>query len=486
MDKYPDNTKTYSRLLEISLKNEYEKKHDIKVGFIVPPSPFVVPTGWEWVHTAPFEGPSVIASVIKGLGFEFELLDQREDIDPESLANGPLKKFDIIGITTYEDSFPYLKKVIEIAKKEDPDRPIILGGPLVTSVPELIMNNTLADYAIIGEGELTTIEFFDNFIKNQHFIELKDIKGLSYKENGKVIVNEKREQMYNIDAVPIQDFSVWPSIQKTGNTDEIYMTSSRGCPGNCSFCFRTMPKLRHKSPERVRRELLHLKKYGFKMVWWSDLTFIDNIERIHKLMDIGFNGIDFRWCCFTRVNGIDLEVLKHMKEHGCDLVMYGFESITEDILGYFRKGIDKNQMINAIKLTRESGLKVGGLFIIGGPGESNESLERLDTFCKEFKEVTRVKYMSALPGTPLYYDAIKNGKIKNELDHLYFLSKERSVEDDEFINFTELSEQTLRDAYKKINHRIEVRPYEYWNEKNNYLDKPEKFKLRPISDQINR
>ena len=480
MKLYPDNTATYSRLLEISEKTRFTRKYDMKVGIVVPPSPFVVPNGWEFVHTAPFEGPSVIAAVLKGLGFEVVILDQRDNFDPQVLAGGPLKNLDIVGIATYEDSFPYIKRVAEIAKQEIPRRLVILGGPLVSSVPGLVMENIKADYAVLGEGELTLIELMNFIMKTKDALSIEEIKGLAWENcEGQVVLNPRRPQMNNLDAVPLQDLSVWPRVQKTGQASEIYMTSSRGCSGNCSFCFRTMPAVHYKSPQRVRRELVYLKKYKYRFVWWSDLTFIDSKERIHRLMDEAFGNIDFRWSCFTRVDGIDISVLKHMQERGCDIVMYGFESITKEILDYFRKKVSKSQIIKVITFTRKAGLKVGGLFIIGGPGETKESLKMLIEFCRKFKEVTRVKYLSALPGTTLYYDAFKEGIIKDELEHLYFLAREHSVENDEILNFTSLPEKELREAYHEINRQIEVRPYEYWNSANYYLNKPQEFRMRP-------
>lgn len=444
---------------------------------MVPPSPFIVPHGWEFVHRAPFEGPSVISAVLKGLGFEVVILDQREDFNPQSLSAGALKRFDVVCLCAYEDSFPYIKKAIEIAKEEDRRRPVILGGPLVTSVPRLIMSNTMADYAVVGEGELTIIELMDLIIKKKESLPINQIRGLAWKNAaGRVMLNSRRIQMRDLDAVPLQDLSVWPRIQKAGEVPEIYMTSSRGCPGKCSFCFKAMPALNYKSPARVRRELLYLKRYNYRFVWWSDLTFIDSKERVRMLLDEAFSGIDFRWSCFTRVDGLSLSILKHMKEKGCDIVMYGFESITKEILDYFRKRVTRNQIIRAILLTREAGLKVGGLFIIGGPGETRESLKKLIEFCREFKEVTRVKYMSAIPGTKLYYDSIRKGIIKDELEHLYFLARERSAEEDDILNFSGLPEQELRRAYRRINRQIEVRPYEYWNSNNRYLNKPRGFK----------
>ncbi len=89
--------------------------------------------------------------------------------------------------------------------------------------------------------------------------------------------------------------------------------------------------------------------------------------------------------------------------------------------------------------------------------------------------------MSAIPGTPLYYDAIRKGIIKDEIEHLYFLARERSAGDDEILNFTGLPEKELRKAYYEINRRIEVRPYEYCNYDNRYLPKPKKFKSRPFA-----
>ena len=175
--------------------------------------------------------------------------------------------------------------------------------------------------------------------------------------------------------------------------------------------------------------------------------------------------------------------LKKMKKYGCDIILYGFEAISQDILNSYRKGITRNDMINAIMLTREADIKVGGLFIIGAPEETKESLTFLFNFCKEFKEVTRVKYLSALPGTPLYYQCIKDGLIKDEIEHLDWLSREQSIEEDIdekgfLFMANNITKEELREAYHAINERIEVRPYRYWEDENTYLDNPEKFLKR--------
>lgn len=476
----PSETETYKRVAALPQPDKAKATSKIKYGLIVPPSVFVVPCGWEWAHRAPFEGPSIIASLVKGLGYEFKLFDQRAIKEPKDVLE-KISGFDIVGIATYEDSFPYIKSVCEIIKKNNPKCVVMLGGPLVTSAPELIMKNTVADFAVIGEGELTLTELMDYIANNNYAKRIGDIDGLLWRNtSGKLIMNKKREQMDNLDAVPFQDLSVW-EMYNGKDIPEVYLSYSRGCVCNCAFCYRPMPKLSHKSIDRVKSELAYLGKYNFKFAWWNDLTFVNNLDYVHKLLDEAFPAHPHRWCCFARAVGVDLPVLRHMKENGCDLILYGFESISQDILDCYRKGTNKHAIINTIQLTRESGIKCGGLLIVGAPNETMVEIDNLIEFCKEFKEVTRVKYLSILPGTALYRQALENGTITDELAHLYWLATEESVEEDidrpGFIKMAKgLTRDQLKYAYHTVNTMIEQRPYNYEVEKNVFLKKPMAFK----------
>lgn len=477
-----NSDKTYKRLLKLPLPDKAKITNKQYFGLIVPPSNYVVPCGWEWTHTAPFEGPSIIASLVKGLGYKFKLLDQRDDLEASNL-HGKISAFDIVGIATYEDNFPYIRNAIELIKKENPDCVIIMGGPLVTSAPQLLMENTKADYAVVGEGELTLTELMDFITQNKYAKTLPEIDGLAWKDGKKKVhINKRRPQMENLDAVPLQDFSVWDRF-KGKDIPEIYLSYSRGCIGNCAFCFRPMPFLKYKSIARVKKEIRYLKKYRFRMAWWNDLTFPTDKTYVRKLINAVFKIHKFRWSCFSRVNTVDLPLMKLMRKNGCDIILYGFESISQGILDSYRKGITKNAIVNAIHLTREAGIKCGGLLIVGAPEETKESIKNLIEFCHEFKEVTRVKYLSLLPGTPLYFQALKNGKIKNEIEHLNWLAREQSVEediDDKGYVFVadNITKNDLRRAYVAVNTVIEQRPYDYMTPRNVFLEKPKKFKKR--------
>src|SRR5512138_1921336 len=117
MPEQHNSLQTINRITALPRPHAAASRHTTSVGLIVPPSVFVVPRGWEWVHTAPFEGPAILATLIKGLGYPFRLFDQRDDFDPESLRSVS-RDSDIMGISVWGDSFVYVRRAIEILREE--------------------------------------------------------------------------------------------------------------------------------------------------------------------------------------------------------------------------------------------------------------------------------------------------------------------------------------------------------------------------------
>jgi radical SAM superfamily enzyme YgiQ (UPF0313 family) len=477
-----NSEETLRRLAAIPLPHQAVAVHGTSVGLIVPPSVFVVPRGWEWVHSAPFEGPSILATLIKGLGYPFRLFDQRDDFDPEALA-GVTADYDIVGISVWGDSFAYVRRVIELLKTERPERPVILGGPLATAIPQLLLETTGADYVVAGEGELTLMELLDALTGTAFARPLDSILGLSWRDrDGAIHTNPPRPQLTDLDLVPFQDFSVWERFQGK-EIPELYLSYSRGCPCNCTFCYRAFPQHHAKSIERVKREVDYYAVTGFHMAWWNDLTFVTDKTYVHALLHTIFTDHPFRWTAFSRVTGLDEATLLVMKEKGLDIVLYGMESVSPAVLSGYRKGITKNAMIDTIELHRKCGVKIGGLFIVGAPDDNRQGMADLVAFCNEFKEVTRVKYLSALPGTDFYRQCLKDGLITDEVKHLEWLSEEQSIEEDiehpGFVKFTShLTHDELREIYRLVNRKIEERPYDYTDGENRFLETGEKFHKR--------
>jgi radical SAM superfamily enzyme YgiQ (UPF0313 family) len=247
-----------------------------------------------------------------------------------------------------------------------------------------------------------------------------------------------------------------------------------------------MPRPAAKSAPRVRREIQHLARAtgGFRHAWWNDLCFNDEHAYTHALLDGALDAHSFTWNAFSRVTDVEPGLLRRMKARGCNILLFGFEAVSQEILDAYNKGITAGDTLRAIQVTREAGIKVGGLFIIGAPDETPESLERIIRFSREFKDVTRVKYLSALPGTPLYRQMVSRGVIRDEVEHLSFLAREQSVEEDidlpGFLHMAEgVTREQLRHAYRQINGVIERRPYAYGEAGDRYLDAPRRFRRRP-------
>lgn len=420
------------------------------VGIIVPPSPFEVPPGWEFVLSQPFEGVSYIATVLHNAGYPVRIIDIRSAMRPVEDAVQAVKDIDIVGIATYEDSFVLLESLCRALKEHYPRKKIILGGSLVTSAPDVLMRSLPADLAVLGEGELTILEVVPALSSGDDAA-LSSIAGLCVKDSrGKVYFTQPRPQMETLEALPVMNLSLWPQVQQNPFIKEFLMSHSRGCYRNCSFCFRTTPRLSEKSIEKFQQEAIVLhQKHNNDFIYFVDLTFAIQNDRTERICEI-LKPLHIRWSCMSRVQHLTPPLLRKMKEAGCQIILYGFESVDQAILDTVQKGTSPAEIRSMLKMTQDAGIQVGGLFILGLPGETEASIQKTIAFMEETGTACRIKYLSAIPGTEIYQSALKKGIIKNEVEHLRFLSRERGTEEDEFINFTSLPEKTLRAAYKRI------------------------------------
>ena len=201
-------------------------------------------------------------------------------------------------------------------------------------------------------------------------------------------------------------------------------------------------------PEKLNEELAELKaKFNIDFVFFVDLTFTAHkadARHSRKIKDH-----DIRWTCLTRCADVDKERAEAMRESGCDIALFGVESLGKDVLKEARKGNTENLTIRAQRTVQEAGVRFGGLTIVGLPNETEESLDHMCKWAEENNHITRVKYLSLMPGTTVYNNGVRDGHIRSEIDHLNWLSIEQALHEDEFINVNGLPEQVMRDAYKR-------------------------------------
>ncbi len=424
-----------------------------RVSLVVGPSPFSMPRGWEFFLTSPYEGVTYIATVLANAGYPVRIIDVRYERDPLGTAyRQVMEGTDVLGLATYEDCYPFLEELIAEVKNARPAMPVILGGSLVTSVPHVFMNETRADVAVISEGEITILEVMEAYAKGTWSRRLPEIRGIWYRdEQGVAHRNPARGQMPNLDSLPRMRLDLWPQSRGPGGLQpQVISSYSRGCKMDCSFCYRTTPQERVKSPAKLRADLDWLKsQYGVDFVFFVDLTFTAHKRQTLEYLDV-IREFDIGWTCLTRNADVDAEVTKAMGTAGCDIALYGVESLTPAALKEARKGSTENLVERAMRNTWDAGVRYGALTIVGLPGETEESLDHMASWAERNNHVTRVKYLSAMPGTTVYEQAVRSGQIRSEVEHLRWLAVEQALERDEFLNYNELPDAVMRRAYKRI------------------------------------
>jgi radical SAM superfamily enzyme YgiQ (UPF0313 family) len=442
---------------------------------VVGPSPFTMPRGWEFFLTSPYEGATYISTVLHNAGYPVRIVDVRYTPDPLKAAyDQVIHDTDVLGICTFEDNFPFCRELMDVFKAARPDVPIICGGSLVTSVPHVFMEHTKCDIAVISEGEITILELMESYTKGGWERDLPTISGICYRTaDGTAKRTPPRGQMLDLDSLPRMRLDLWPQAKSPmGLQPQIISSYSRGCKMDCSFCYRTTPQVRAKSPEKMDRDLAWLKsQYGIEFSFFVDLTFSSHRKQTIEMCDV-IKDHDIRWTCLTRCADMDKERITAMRDSGADIVLYGVESLGSEVLREARKGNTENLTVRAMRLTFDADVRFGALLIVGLAAENRESLSHMVDFAEQYNHVTRVKYLSAMPGTTVYHQALQSGLIRSELEHLNWLSIEQALHQDEFLNVSGLPEQACRDAYKRIYDAYQPGPvmdFEHWPEHFEYF-----------------
>lgn len=402
-------------------------------------------------------GLAYIAAVAEKQGAEVKVIDSEamnySYRDIEKIARN--FKPDIVGMPTYCTTISRCYKVAEIIKNIDKNIKIVLGGAQATLEPEKTISNEYTDFVIYGEGEIPFENLLNYLEKNK---DLSKIKGLVWKKR-KIIINPPQEIIKNIDDVPFPARHLFPmdkyhsSANLRGNRTLNVMTS-RGCPYRCAYCAGSLifgKSFRYHGIDRVIAEIKELKeKYHADDIQFFDETFTVNKKRVIDLCNKMIEQkLNVEWSCFTRVNLVDLELLKKMKEAGCYQIFYGLESGVQRLLDIINKDITLEQSRRAMKLTHEAGIETWVSFMIGLPSETKEESEQTIKFAIEV-DPTFVQFpiTTPFPGTRLYALAEKYGKILSynfddytAWDNVVFVSNGRTPEE---------IKNTVKRAYKKF------------------------------------
>ncbi len=370
---------------------------------------------------APPLGLAYIAAVLEREGHKVSIIDaptlelSTKETVKEIMSRNP----DLVGISAVTPTVKGGYAIANMIKEEDPDIPVVMGGPHVSFMFEEALANG-ADYVVIGEGEETTRELVSFLEEGEG--DIKGIKGLAYVDvDGYVRVNQPRPLIKNIDELPEPARHLLP-MDKYTLFDKpikiIHIMASRGCPYGCIYCTTSYfwgRRYRVRSVQKVVDEIERaMEKYKTNIVVFSDdeLTLIK--RWVYALVDeIKARGLDITFTCGSRVSSINPDMLRRLKSVGCTTIYYGVESYKDEDIEKIGKRIKIEQVVNAIKWTREAGIESAGSFILGFPWQTVEDMKNTVRFAKKLGvDYAQFTVATPYPGTPLYYQAVKDNLIE--------------------------------------------------------------------------
>jgi len=324
---------------------------------------------------------------------------------------------DAAGITTVTSSRFSAIKIIKLIKEKNKNLFIFAGGRHFHSVSkESLTDIPCLDLIVRGEGEETCLELLNGYFEKK---DLSEIRGLALRKDGKIIFTPERDAI-NLDALPMPawhlfDLSLYnQTLEGEKKTKAIGVISSRGCPNNCVFCANNsfLRTLRLLSPAKFVDQIEFLNKnYGYTgFDIWDDTLTMSRKHILEICDEIIKRNLKIIWYARARVNTVDYNVLKKMKEAGCGIIGYGIESGSEKVLKEIKKNITIKQAKDAVRLSAKLGFIIKCWFIYGLPGENFDDIKKTRKLMRQLKNYGALYGAKVLnfsnfpllyPGTPL-------------------------------------------------------------------------------------
>jgi radical SAM superfamily enzyme YgiQ (UPF0313 family) len=316
----------------------------------------------------------------------------------------------------------------------------IAFGTHVTPIPrETLRAYPALDYVLFGEPDLTIRDLLDHlekkvdqrspemvriFEKQMGYqtaitedgrVDMSRISGLAWRHGDDIFVNMPRPFVSDLNDLPIPLHHLLPlqsyrmPMMKGPFT---FIVTSRGCPAGCTYCIKHVSyqySVRVRSPEKIVEELWVLKKLGINNIHMYADLFTVNREQVVSLCKLIIEqGLKIKWTCNSRVDFVDEEMLQLMGKAGCWFMSWGIESGNEQILSHARKGAKPEQARQALVWSKKAGINNWGYFIIGLPGETEQTIRQTIEFAKGLPlDIALFHIAAPYPGTPFFFEVVK-------------------------------------------------------------------------------
>lgn len=333
---------------------------------------------------------------------------------------------DIIGISVLTPTAEIVYEISRNIRKKFSKIKIVMGNMHASLFADEILSKNYADFVIHREGEFTMLELIKLMEKNGN---PESILGLSFKKNGVIVHNPLSGHIEDLnklpfpawDLFPLNLYSTDPRTEVKKGAVETQILASRGCPNKCTFCSSRTEKsqgskYRMRDQNSIVDEMIYMhKKYGSEIFSFMDLAFPlvreHAVNICNEIIKRKLNN-KIKWFTECRVKPLDIDLLALMKKAGCVRICLGIESGNNDILKTLKKNFTVEDVKNAVKMAHKAGLIVDGMFMIGLPGETEQTIDETVNFAVKLNiRYAIFNIFVPYPGCELYDNLKAENKI---------------------------------------------------------------------------
>ncbi len=326
---------------------------------------------------------------------------------------------DVVGISANSQNFTSASIVAKLTKAINANINVVVGGPHTAMAGADVLRCSDIDICVKGEGEETIVELL-NVIGAQK--ELGAVKGIIYRENGRIIEAPSRELIEDLDSLCFPHENASETLKDYGRYPATAFSSifaTRGCPYNCFFCGTHKiwgRKVRFRSPDNVIREIKCLQDKGVPSIHFDDDTFGVNKQYLNELCNsIIVHCPGLKWSCEIHVKLVDDETISLMRKAGCYLIQLGIESGNNEILKKIRKNITVEEALLACKIIKKHGITLHTFFVLGFPWETEATIQDTAAVMRKSKSDALIySIFTPYPGTEAFEFCRNNGLINDE------------------------------------------------------------------------
>jgi len=367
---------------------------------------------------------------------------------------------DLLGMTM---TSPLVNASFEIIRKVKSlkDILVVVGGAHPTIMPEEMLGDTAVDIVVRGEGEETVVDLV-RYVQKE--VSLQEIKGVSFKKNGKVIHTSDRPAINDLDLLPFPAWELFPIEKYFSMAGRkkfcLPVMTSRGCPYDCIFCYKGIfaKGYRVRSPESVIKEIEYLAtNFHIEEFVILDDNFTLQEKRALEIcqgLRTRTRTIPWRLPNGIAVKATTPQLFSALQEAGCYQIAVGVESGSQDILDSIGKGITIPQIRNAFKLAKQAGLETVAFFMIGNIGENAQTIDKTIDFAIELEpDFAQFTVATPYPGTKMRSIVLQEGRLLSDDWEDYASYNGRAV-----FEHGELTAALMAKKYKEAYHRFYLRP----------------------------